>query len=110
MKEIEFRIPPNCDLTKAERLIERVCEDCGLHPAMKGSLAKYPRCTHWHYKKDQQSGTLELTLYVPGRRIWAKVQAGRQASWIDLELTQVRHGIESALRSTPSKRQDLSNS
>lgn len=98
MKEIEFRTPRNCDLTKAEQLIESVCKELGLRQVMKGSLAKYPGCSHWHYKKNEQSGTLELTLFIPGRRIWAKVQAGRQAPWIDLELPRVRSGIESALR------------
>jgi hypothetical protein len=69
MNEIEFRIPQNCDLRNAEHVIERVSEDCGLNLALKGSLAKFPGCTHWHYKKKQQSGTLELTLYVRARRI-----------------------------------------
>jgi hypothetical protein len=98
VQEIEFRVPRNCDLSKAERAIEESCEQRGLRVAMKGSLAQYPGCTHWHYKSGQQRGTLELTLYVPERRIWAKVQAGRQAPWINSELPQVRQAIEDALK------------
>jgi hypothetical protein len=98
MKEIEFRISRDCDLTRARRIIEQICEERGLQSAMKGSLAKYPGSTHWHYKKPRQSGTLELTLYVPDRRIWAQVQKSRAAPWIDVELPQLRRDIEAALR------------
>jgi len=98
MKEIEFRVPRECDLTRARRIIEQTCERRGLQAAMKGSLAKYPGSTHWHYKKPRHSGTLELTLYLPARRIWAQVQKSRWALWIDIELPQLRHEIEAALR------------
>ena len=98
MKEIEFRVPRGCDLTHARRIIEQVCKHRGLHSAMKASLATYPGSTHWHYKKLRQSGTLELTLYLPDRRIWAQVQKSRWAPWIDIELPRLRRDIEGALR------------
>lgn len=83
MKEIEFAVPRGCDLGSAEEIIETICAQEGLLLAMKGSLSTYPGCVHWHYKNQNEKGTLELTLYVPERRIWAKIQDGRKAPWIE---------------------------
>jgi hypothetical protein len=99
MEEIEFVIPEHCDLEGAEKLIEEVCSAAGLQVALKGSLSTYPGCIHWHYKLGtKHRGTLELTLFMAGRRIWANVQSGRKAPWIDDVLPKVRRSIESGLR------------
>ena len=79
MKEVEFRVPKQCDLAGAELLIESACARRGLIVAMKGTLAGYPGCVHWHWKKREAKGTLEITLYPKDRRIWAQVQDGRRA-------------------------------
>jgi hypothetical protein len=68
---------------------------------MKGTLASYPGSTHWHYRKPGQKGTLELTLYIPDRRIWAKIQDSRKAPWINATLPSLRKTIEQQLRSKP---------
>lgn len=65
---------------------------------MKTSLASYPGSIHWHYKQPKQKGTLEITLDPATHRLWATVQAGRRAPWIDAELPLLRRAIESALR------------
>lgn len=98
MQEFEFKIPPSCDLTKAEKLIEEVCSGLGLELGMKGSLASYPGCIHWHYKKQKEKGTLELTLLASDRRIWAQVQSGRRAPWIEIMLPKVQHDVEFELK------------
>jgi len=99
MDQIDFLIPEHCNLDGAEKLIEEVCSAAGLQVAMKGSLSTYPGSIHWHYKLGtKQKGTLELTLFIAGRRIWAKVQSGRKAPWIDDMLPKVRRSIESGLR------------
>lgn len=98
MKEVEFSVPPECDLRSAERLIEAVCSERGLLMTMKGSLRMFPGSVHWHYKNQSQRGTLELTLYVAGGRIWAQVQNGRKAGWIDVELPALQKTIETELR------------
>ncbi|HLW55070.1 MAG TPA: hypothetical protein VKW06_19725 [Candidatus Angelobacter sp.] len=79
MKQLEFRVPKNGALSFAEQAIERVCGQRGLIVGMKGSLASYRGCTHWHFKKKKEKGTLEITLHPAGRRIWAQVQDGRKA-------------------------------
>ena len=98
MKEIEFRVPKQCDLADAEGLVERACAERGLIVGMKGSLAAYPGCVHWHYKRPRQTGTLEITVYPKERRVWAQVQDKRKAPWIDEELPRVRRAIEKELR------------
>jgi hypothetical protein len=98
MKEFEFHVPTECDLSGAEDMIEKAAAERGLHIGMKGSLAAYPGCIHWHFKIQGQKGTLEITLYLKDRRIWAQVQDGRRADWIDAELPRLRHAIENKLR------------
>jgi hypothetical protein len=102
MREIEFAVPRNADLVRAKRLIEKICVRRGLTLATKGSLATYPGCVHWHYKRQKQKGTLELTLFARDRRVWAKVQDGRKASWIDEELPGLQAAIEHALKNAGS--------
>ena len=103
MKEIQFKVPRDCELTCTEQWIETACICQGLDLAMKGSLAAYPGSIHWHYRKQGQKGTLELTLYIRERRIWAKIQDGRKAAWINAALPPLRKAIEEQLRSKPRK-------
>jgi hypothetical protein len=102
MREVHFAVPRDADLEAAEKMIERICAERGLTLAMKGSLAAYPGCVHWHYKRQKQKGTLELTLFPRDRRVWAKVQDGRKAPWIDEELPRLQAAIEGLLRDTHS--------
>jgi hypothetical protein len=102
MREIEFAVPRNADLTQAVQLIEAICARHELILAMEGSLAAYPGCAHWHYKRQDEKGTLELTLFARDRRVWAKIQDGRKAPWIDEELPALQWAIERALRAAAS--------
>jgi small-conductance mechanosensitive channel len=102
MREIEFAVPHNADLRQATKLIERICAQHKLILAMKGSLAACPGCIHWHYKRQNQKGTLELTLFARDRRVWEKVQDGRKAPWIEEELPALQWAIERALRAAAS--------
>ena len=98
MKEFEFTVPRKCDLARAAHVIEEVCAARGLEIGKKGKLAAYPGSTHWHFKRHGQKGTLEVTMLIPGRRVWAQVQDGRKADWIDAELPQIQRAIERGLR------------
>lgn len=99
MLEIEAHVAPDADLTRAEASIEAACAAEGLRLTLKGTLKKYPGCIHWHYKKDLQPGTLEITLWPQARRLWFKVAAGRTGAWIDEILARLKIGIERALLS-----------
>jgi hypothetical protein len=102
MREIDFAVPRNADFVRAERLIEKICARRRLVLAMKGSLSSYPGCVHWHYKRPAQKGTLELTLFARDRRVWAAVQDGRKAPWIDEELPGLQAAIELAVKDDAS--------
>ena len=101
MQEIEFRVPPDLNLNRAGQLIEDACAALNLTIVMKSPLASYPGSTHWHYKNGKEKGTLELTLLPRDRRIWAQVQSGRKAPWIDAMLPEVQRSIERALKTSP---------
>jgi len=98
MTEIEFTVPPGCGLSGAPSLIEKACLGCGLRISTRCSLRGCPGCIHWHLKRGIQPGTLELTLWEAKRRVWASVQDGRRAAWIDEALPHVKDAVETALR------------
>lgn len=102
MTEVEFNIPPKCHLRDAEALIEATCLACGLRIAMKGTLRSYAGCVHWHLKQGDNRGTLELTLWPMRHRIWASVQDGRRAPWIEEALPRLKRAVETALRNAAS--------
>ncbi|HYL35257.1 MAG TPA: hypothetical protein VEV17_05050 [Bryobacteraceae bacterium] len=106
MLEIEFKVPPNFDSAQAERAVEPVCAAHGLHIAMKATLASFPGSIHWHFKNQKEKGTLELTVFPQDRRIWAQIQDGRKAGWIDAMLPKIQRAIERELRraAAPSRR------
>jgi hypothetical protein len=101
MREVEFSVPKKCDLKLAERLIEDICAQRELQMAMKGSQSKFPGSIYWHYKREKQKGTLELTLFPASRRLWAKVAEGRKGPWIDLELPPLEREVEKKLKALP---------
>jgi hypothetical protein len=101
--ETDFAMPKDCDVKCVERTVERVCRARGLIVVLKGSRSQYPGSIHWHFKKDRQKGTLELTLSPAKSRLWSKVQAGRKALWIDETLPSLKNQVEAEL-SNRSKR------
>lgn len=103
MKEIEFSIPANSDLSGTEGLVEQVCSELGLLLRMKSSLSKYPGCVHWHFGKRGEKGTLEITVFPLGARIWAAVHAGRKGDWIEAILPQIKARVEESLARRSSR-------
>lgn len=98
MQEVEFKVPAKFDFAGAEALIESVCAAHGLDVAMKAAMASFPGSIHWHYKNKKEKGTLELTVFPRDRRIWAQVQSGRKAPWIEIFLPRVQKDMEREIR------------
>jgi hypothetical protein len=98
MTEVEFTVPQGYSLSGAASLIEKACLGCGLRVSTRVTLNSYPGSIHWHVKRGIQSGTLEVTLWEAKRRVWASVQDGRRAAWIDEALPRVKDAVETALR------------
>ena len=97
MTEIEITIPLQTNLSQAERIIEQCCKAEGLSVNLKGSLAKYPGCIHWHFKRAGQRGTLEITLWASTRRIWFSIHTGRTGDWIEETVTRLKEDLEKEL-------------
>jgi hypothetical protein len=94
MLEYEVNLPPGADLSEAELLIEMCCASEGLRMTLKGSLSKYPGSVHWHFKRDDERGTLEVTLWSRARRVWFSIQAGRTGNWIEESIMRVSKALE----------------
>jgi hypothetical protein len=82
--------------------IEDVLAGEGLNLTMRTGLKKFPGCTHWHFKKDQQPGVLEVTWWPrDGQskppRLWLSVHGNRSADWIDQLMPGLKTKIETRL-------------
>jgi hypothetical protein len=76
VQRIDLKPPPG----DAIALIDRAAADQGL-TIQVGTLAGYPGCTHWHFTKPGEKGTLEATWWPPAHRLWLSVHANRQSAW-----------------------------
>src|SRR5271163_1539130 len=104
MADFQVAVHENADFRRAGGAVERCCRRLGLMQGMKTTLAKHPGSTHWHYKRAKLSGTIEITVWPPQRRVWITVQDGRRADWIVEMIPALKAELEQALR--PSGERD----
>ena len=64
---------------------------------LKGTLAKYPGCVHWHFKRDRQPGTLEITLWDREGKVWFPTRPGRTGGWVEDSIERIRQSLEQRL-------------
>jgi hypothetical protein len=76
MIEVELQIPADARNDAVVKIVEQVCDENPLICALKGTLATYPGCIHWHFKQDKK-GTLEISWWESENRLWFKVTKGR---------------------------------
>jgi hypothetical protein len=98
MREFEFPLAADSDCQKIERAIDRAIAGGGLRVTLRGSLAKFPGCVHWHVKKGREPGTLEITLWPREHRAWFTIQDGRKADWIEGELRRLHDALNDQIR------------
>src|SRR5262249_5582781 len=98
MITLDVNIPPDCNLSNAETLIERCCERENLTVTLKGTLVQYPGCVHWHVKQGKERGTLEITLWPQARRLWFKMSDGRAADWIEPTMRSLYETLENKFK------------
>ena len=94
MLEVEIHLPPHLLPESISSFVEETCNSLNLDLATRGTLAKYPSCIHWHYKKGKARGTLEITWWEREHRLWIKVAAGRRADWIDEAIPGLKRALE----------------
>ena len=98
MHEIDLALPASDTLVSDIILIgERTCIAAGLTRTLRGTLARYPGCIHWHFKKGKEHGTLELTWWPQGHRLWFKIAGNRAAPWVDELLPRLKTELKQQL-------------
>jgi hypothetical protein len=94
MLDFVFNIPPNADPSQVEALVESMVSLERLEMTMKSSLAKHPGSVHWHFRKPEERGTLEITWSPRENKLWASIQAGRRAEWIEPCVLRIKARVE----------------
>lgn len=100
MIEVELQVPADANGDSVVKVVEKVCSLHSLICVVKGTLASYPGCIHWHYKQGKQKGILEITWWESESRLWFKVAKGRTGEWIDEVLPKLKQEIEISLKET----------
>ncbi len=89
-----MHIHASVDISRAPDIIEDVCASDGLQISMKSTLSKYPGSVHWHFKRPNERGTLEITLIEKERRVFLAMQAGRSARWVEKCMPRLKEKLE----------------
>ena len=97
MIEVELQVPDKVSTNTLVRVVEQACLARGLTCTLKGTLSSYPGCIHWHFKKDDQKGILEITWWEKENRLWFKVAANRAGDWIEESIPILKKQIEGSL-------------
>ena len=94
MQNIAIELPRGAILSEVEKTIEATLAAIGLQVSLRGTLKKFPGCTHWHARNPGRSGTLELTLWPQQHRAWISIQSGRTSEWITAKLPEVQQALD----------------
>ena len=94
-------IPAAADVSIMVLLVEAQCAAEGLQLTLKGTLAKYPGCVHWHFKRGSERGTLEITWWAKTRRFWFSIQARRTGAWVEETLERLKKVLTKSLAASP---------
>jgi len=93
----EIQVPRATDPTHVAEIVEATIKTSGLRVAIRRSLAGDPNSQHWHLKRGEATGTLELTWSPSQNRLWASVHANRAGSWVLPALTSLCDDLEGRL-------------
>jgi hypothetical protein len=98
MIEVDLQITDGLETEAVIRIVEQVCASNDLTCGRKGPSVSYPGSIHWHFKRNSDKGTLEITWWESGQRLWFKVAKGRTNEWILDILPRLKEQIEKMLR------------
>ena len=98
MIEVQLQIPDSVNSDVLVRMIEHICIAHGLTCILKGTLAGYPGCAHWHFRMGRQKGILEITWWEMEGRLWFKVAQNRRGDWIEAGIPLLKEQIENLIK------------
>ena len=107
MKEIEIPLPRGVERLPIRKIIADTCVSCGLRVTLETTLRKFPESTHWHFKKGDETGTLEITFWPAQCRAWFSIQGGRSAPWLEDKITLLQDLFQRAFRSKHAPNKSL---
>ncbi|MEP0521897.1 MAG: hypothetical protein ABJP63_03150 [Hyphomicrobiales bacterium] len=102
MTDVDIKLPEFSDTHAVVTAIEDVCAKEALIVSMKSTLKKYPGCIHWHFKRHNERGVLELTWWpcseaMKPARLWLSAHSNRKAEWMQRLMPRLKTLIEEAL-------------
>ncbi len=97
MITVEVKFPSSAEPRRVQRLVLRTCKDRGLVLSVETSLKSYPGSVHWHFKKEKERGTIEVTYWRHGSRLWISVHSNRQGDWTGEEVRGLKTDLEARL-------------
>jgi len=98
MREIEIPLPAGVDVESIEGTLVEACEQMGLRVRMRSTLAAYRGSLHWHLKRGNERGILEVTFVPEPTRLWLAVHANREGTWTDEAVTHLPTLLRQALK------------
>lgn len=99
MTEIEIPLPGDVDCELLSETIEEICIASNLRVTLKASLSKCPGSTHWHFKRGNENGTLEITLWPSQHRAWFSIHDGRARAWIREKVASLQGSFQNQFAS-----------
>lgn len=94
VEEIELHIDPFLNEEQLASLVEEAAARSGLQIRLKTTLRTYPGSQHWHLTMPGERGTLEITCWLTGKRVWFAVHANRRDEWIKEVLPGMKAWLE----------------
>ena len=100
MTRHDLPLPPAANPAAIADLVERSCLAYGLTLTSRSTLAAYPGCIHWHWKRGRERGTLEVTLWPQEHRLWVSVHANRVGDWTEEAAARLAASLTIAIGTT----------
>ncbi len=103
MRTIEIGLAEIVSVVEMERALTAACEEIGLSISAQGSLVRHDGNLHWHLKRENERGTLEVSYVPEPTRLWLAVHSNREGAWIDEVIARFPALLQCALAQLTSR-------
>ena len=100
-KSWEVRVPEGfSSWAQLEKDAMAIAERLELSAGPRQTLRTLPESVHYHFRREKETGTLELTIWPGESRVWLTVHANRAGRWTDPAADEMAHALARALMRT----------